>query len=99
MSIIPENLKRRSSKNIIEALMKNCNIKLLALDFDRTIIGIHTGGHWNEGVENLVPHVRLCFRKLIKAALKLGLQVAVVTFSMQSDLIRDVLRAVLPPDR
>lgn len=97
--MISETIKRRPSKVLVESLVKNCGVKLLALDFDRTIVSIHTAGYWQGGVENLVQHVRPCFRKLIRAALKSTLHVAVVTFSMQTDLIRQVLRAVLPPER
>ena len=72
-------------------------VKLMALDFDQTIVDIHTGGAWRGPSSSLVPHVRPCFKALIEAALaEPRLHVCVVTFSTQPGLIDDILRAALP---
>ena len=47
--------------SFVSALKKK-GITLVALDFDQTIIDIHSGGTWHESVDKLVPHVRPCFR-------------------------------------
>ena len=91
-----KEFKRRTSKLIVESLIKNCGVRLLALDFDRTIVSIHTAGFWQYGPERLAAYVRPCFRKLMSASLKSSMFVCVVTFSMQTDLIRNVLRIALP---
>jgi len=72
-------------------------VKLVALDFDQTIVDIHTGGAWRGPSSSLVPHVRPCFKALIEAALsEPRLHVCVVTFSTQPGMIEDILRAALP---
>ena len=72
-------------------------VKLVALDFDQTIVDIHTGGAWRGPSSSLVPHVRPCFKALIEAALaEPRLHVCVVTFSTQPGMIEDVLKAALP---
>jgi len=70
---------------------KKLEIEFLALDFDQTILEIHTGGHWKGTAHELLPHVRPMFRELIPAALDEGIHVAVVTFSTQIDTIRYIL--------
>ena len=72
-------------------------VKLVALDFDQTIVDIHTGGAWRGPSSSLVPHVRPCFKALIQAVLEEPrLHLCVVTFSTQPGMIEDVLRAALP---
>ena len=82
------------AKNVVRELVEK-GIKLLALDFDRTIVSVHTAGYWKQGTQKLVEHVRPCFRALIKAALESSIHVCVVTYSTQIALIRDVLRLAL----
>ena len=77
---------------IIE-LIRSLKIKLLAFDFDCTIVTIHTGGQWIDSPEKLAEFVRPCFRELLPALLKTpDLYVCVVTYSPQEQLIREVLR-------
>ncbi|XP_006818671.1 uncharacterized protein LOC102809093 [Saccoglossus kowalevskii] len=71
-------------------------IKVLAFDFDETILTIHTGGYWCEGGDRLAKHVRPSMIKLIAEAQECGLHVCVVTFSSQDSLIREVLEQTLP---
>lgn len=64
----------------------------LALDFDLTVIDIHTGGAWQGTAEELATHVRPLFKHLILAACEANMSVAIVTFSPQVPMIRAVLQ-------
>ena len=85
------------AKTLVQSLTAK-GIRLLALDFDKTIVSVHTAGYWRQGTPKLVEQVRPCFKDLIQAALETTprLHLAVVTYSMQPVLIRDVLRFALP---
>jgi hypothetical protein len=74
-------------------------IKLIALDFDLTIIDIHTEGAWTRTALELVSHVRPEMQCLIQHSLAKGVQIAVASFSVQEQLIRDVIRDAIPPAR
>jgi hypothetical protein len=74
-------------------------IKLIALDFDLTIVDIHTGGVWNRTALELVSHVRPEMQCLIQLSLAKGIQIAVASFSVQEQIIRDVIRDAIPPAR
>ena len=82
------------AKDVVRELVEK-GIKLLALDFDRTIVSVHTAGYWKQGTQKLVEHVRPCFRALMKEALESNLHVCVVTYSTQIALIKDVLKMAL----
>ena len=69
-------------------------VRLLALDFDLTLVNLHTEGAWREGSKDLRPHLRPLFRSLIPAVQQQGIFVSVVTFSGQTDLIRECLAYV-----
>lgn len=90
---IPAPPTRQHSSAISSAIskLKELGINFLALDFDKTILDIHTGGRWRESLEELLPHVRPVFVQLIQAAIESDIQVAIVTFSVQSKLVRSVL--------
>ncbi len=92
---LPESADFEQAKKIINELVTK-GIKVLALDFDKTIVDIHTAGFWRQGTQKLADRVRPCFEALIRAALPTQLHVCVVTYSMQPNLIRDVLRTVMP---
>jgi hypothetical protein len=74
-------------------------IKLIALDFDLTIVDIHTGGVWDRTALELVSHVRPEMQCLIQRSLAKGIQTAVASFSVQEQLIRDVIRDAIPVAR
>ncbi len=78
--------------------LKELDVNFLALDFDHTILDVHTGGRWNGTLEELFPHVRPVFVQLIGAAREEGIEVAVVTFSAQVHLVRGVLTWILGPE-
>ena len=67
------------------------NIKLVAFDFDATIIDIHTGGRWKGTAEELAKHVRPGMQCFIRQCLERGIHVSVATFSTQTELISAVL--------
>lgn len=84
-------------KELVCAMHKK-GIRLLAVDFDQTLISVHTGGRWKESIENLVQEVRPCIRDLIPAALEKGIYVAIVTYSTQSWLIKDLIKKLFERD-
>lgn len=78
------------------AKLKELGINFLALDFDQTILEIHTGGRWTSTLEELLPHVRPVFAQLIPAALENDIHVGIVTFTSQtSTIVRGVLDHIL----
>ena len=76
--------------------LKTADINFLALDFDLTIVDIHTGGTWPGTIEELATHVRDIFKQLIFAAHEAGIQMAICTFSPQVAVIREVLALTFP---
>ncbi|RNA19408.1 ATP-binding Cassette (ABC) superfamily [Brachionus plicatilis] len=75
------------------ALLRAMRIRLVAFDFDCTLVSIHTGGQWPDSAEKLAEFVRPCFRDLLPELLKCSdIHTCVVTYSPQEELIRDVLR-------
>ncbi len=83
--------KQPAVKKVIDHLKNNVGINFLALDFDQTILDIHTGGQWKGSLEELFPHIRPVYANLILAALATDMEVAVVTFSHQTKFVRGVL--------
>ena len=78
-------------KIILKITQLSEGINFLALDFDQTVIDIHTGGRFNGTVTELASHVRPVFSQLINAAHTAGIKIAIVTFSPQVDNICGVL--------
>ena len=73
-------------------------IRLVAIDFDMTIVDVHTGGRWKESAAELMTHVRPEFECLIEGCLERGIHVAVATFSAQKELLREVLVDAIQTD-
>lgn len=74
-------------------------IKLVAIDFDKTLVDVHTEGKWTESADKLAKRVRSKLREVIESSLRNGyLKVAIVTQSSQTDLIRKVLKKSLKED-
>ncbi|DBA04871.1 TPA: hypothetical protein N0F65_006873 [Lagenidium giganteum] len=80
----------RVAADIVRKLI-GAGIKLLAIDFDATLLSIHTSGRWEYSAVELCPYVRPLFLALIRVASEAGIHVSVVTFSPQVALIREVL--------
>ena len=72
------------------------NINFLAIDFDQTMIDIHTGGRWKETVPELAEHLRPVFLHLLPIATQQNIRIAIVTFSPQTKHIREVLENSFP---
>ncbi|KAM3574287.1 hypothetical protein VYU27_003767 [Nannochloropsis oceanica] len=80
-----------ASRKVVSKL-KASGINLLALDFDMTVLDIHTGGQWAGKASELCSHIRPFFSSLILEAGREGIHMAVVTFSPQTGMIREVLK-------
>jgi hypothetical protein len=92
-----EEFQKRALCCEIVQTIKRLSIKLVAFDFDQTIVSIHTGGIWTDSADKLVEFVRPCFRHLLFELIKYDdLHIAVVTFSPQKELIKSVLRILIP---
>ncbi|KAJ8608258.1 hypothetical protein CTAYLR_007281 [Chrysophaeum taylorii] len=83
----------RNAERLLE-----CGIKLLAIDFDQTLVSTHTGGVWQKTAEILATRVRPCIKRLVQTAVANGISVAIVTFSPQVKLISEVLALTFPKD-
>ena len=70
---------------------------LVAIDFDKTYVGVHTQGRWAGSAEELAKTVKPFFVSLIKQAIAQKVVVAIVTSSMQVALITKVLVLSLGP--
>lgn len=81
----------------VKQLVEN-NVKLLALDFDLTLVSMHTGGRWWGSAETLARSVRPIFRTIIPLCQSAGIEVSIVTMSQQTRLIANVLRLSLQCD-
>lgn len=66
------------------------------MDFDATMVDLHTQGLWRDGAEKLAQHVRPDFQCYIAECLNRGIFVTIATFSMQKTLISEVLKASIP---
>jgi len=76
--------------------MKKSGVKLLAIDWDLTMVSCHTRSQWYGTAEELGRHVRPVFRKLVRAAMGSGLKVTIVSFSGQHSLIRGAVASAFP---
>ncbi|OEU21880.1 hypothetical protein FRACYDRAFT_179057 [Fragilariopsis cylindrus CCMP1102] len=87
---------RTATKKAIQKL-KELEINFLALDFDQTILDIHTGGSWKGTVEELYPHIRPEFKSLITSAVATNgeIEIAIVTFSCQTRMVRGVIDHII----
>jgi hypothetical protein len=91
--------KRANAVDLAVAKLQELNVNFLALDFDQTIIDIHTGGRWNGSTEELQSHVRPEFRQLMVAvASQTDICMAIVTFSVQSSVVGAVIESIVGPE-
>ena len=84
-----------SNCELLVKRLKNKGINLLAIDFDQTLIGVHTGGRWQGTAEELALKIRPQFKALVPIAIKYNLNVGIVTFSPQTRVIAAVLKSSL----
>ena len=78
--------------------IKELEINFVAIDFDSTLIDVHTGGRWTGTVEELEVHIRPEFRQLIEACLLNDIHVAIVTFTPQTLLVKSILEKMIQHD-
>lgn len=88
---------QRAKARQIVACLQTKGIKLVAIDFDNTLLSIHTSGYYQGTVDNLIEHIRSTFYYLIQAILDSpafgeSLHICIVTFSSQEQLIRKLLQ-------
>lgn len=89
-----ERLERKCSAAV--GKLVDLNINFLAIDFDQTMVDVHTGGRWKETVPELAEHLRPLFLQLVPMATQRNIRVAIVTFSGQTKCIREVLETAFP---
>lgn len=103
-------IQNPTAEQVVQHLV-SIGINFLALDFDQTILRVHTGGVWDGSLAELVPHVRPQLRNLIQAVVAHNksttevpddpsknnhfIHLAVVTFSGQISLVRGVLESIV----
>ena len=73
-------------------------VNFLAIDFDQTMVDVHTGGRWKGSASDLADRVRPVFLRLVPEATRRGIRAAIVTFSPQTSRIREVLEASFGAD-
>ena len=79
----------------LNALTKT-GINFVAVDFDMTLISMHTSGQYQGTPVELAKLIRPCFLLMIPCLVAKNIAVAIVTFSDQTKLIRDVIRIGFP---
>ena len=70
-------------------------IELIAIDFDRTFVSVHTMGQWKKSARALAKSAREVLRLVLQAAREVDLMVAIVTFSSQAELVAEVVSIAL----
>lgn len=81
-------------EKLVDRLM-NDGIKMVAVDFDLTLVSVHTNGNWIFTARPLASRIRPGFPEFLHEVLRRGLWLAIVTFSPQVELVREVLTFVL----
>lgn len=88
--------KRADALNAAIQRLRQLGVNLLALDFDETLISIHTHGRWQRSLEELSCTVRPEFKDLVRAAIASSdIHVAIVTLSCQPNFVRGVLESLV----
>ncbi|XP_033747488.1 uncharacterized protein LOC117332620 [Pecten maximus] len=90
--------RARNKISTFVTLLEKKGIRLLAVDFDETLISIHSGGCWKDSAEKLSQHVRPCVRDLMEEALQRNVNVCIVTYFTQPWIIREMLKLVFKRD-
>lgn len=75
--------------------LQESELRLLAIDFDQTLVKVHTSGSYDGPIEALVQQARPEFIHMIEIALAAGTSVAIVTFSPQAGMIRALLQSCM----
>ncbi|CAF0775295.1 unnamed protein product [Adineta ricciae] len=96
VSIAKYIAEQRSKARDIVLCIQRKNIKLVAIDFDNTLLSIHTSGYYQGTVDNLIEYIRSTFYYFIQEILNSSafgqtLHICIVTFSSQEQMIRQLL--------
>ncbi|KAJ8312672.1 hypothetical protein KUTeg_010045, partial [Tegillarca granosa] len=89
------SMKRLRNKEKVHSLVNTLSKKgivLMAVDFDQTLISFHSGGIWKDSIDKLAEYVRPCMKDLMDVAIERGLHVCIVTYFMQSWVIKELLK-------
>lgn len=89
------SMKRVRNKEKVHSLVNTLSKKgivLMAVDFDQTLISFHSGGIWKDSIDKLAEYVRPCMKDLMDVAIERGLHVCIVTYFMQSWVIKELLK-------
>ena len=81
-------------EKLVNAFIQD-GIKMVAVDFDLTLVSVHTNGSWIFTARPLASRIRPGFPEFLREILRQGLCLSIVTFSPQVELVRDVLRTIL----
>eukprot|EP01035_Chromulina_nebulosa_P041609 gene41609-56312_t len=81
-------------EEVISILQKK-GINFVAVDFDLTLLATHTGGE-RVNSRDLVKYVRPFFSQFIPRLLDAKISVAIVTFSSQTDLVKETVKLGFP---
>jgi hypothetical protein len=76
--------------------IEQCGINFVAIDFDKTLVSIHTFGTWPGSAPDLSTKVRSFFREFVPLIMARDISVAIVTFSAQVNLIKQVIHIIFP---
>ncbi|XP_061189917.1 uncharacterized protein LOC133197740 [Saccostrea echinata] len=93
----PRERAKSSVVNLVSSIEKK-GIRVVAVDFDQTLIKIHSGGVWKDSTDNLAKHIRPCMKDLLEVSLQRELIVCIVTFHSQPWVIRELLKKLLKKD-
>ena len=89
------NVVRKWTASKISSLHK-AGVNCICIDFDLTLVSVHTRGYWQGNAQELVRFIRPFFKEFIFACIQAGIKVAVVTASPQQDLIAKVVGISFP---
>ncbi|XP_062503565.1 uncharacterized protein LOC134180435 [Corticium candelabrum] len=78
--------------------LASIDVRLVCIDFDQTLVDVHTEGKWTDTADKLAKRVRPRLKELIEDGLKRDFKLAIVTQSSQTDLIRKVLKKCVKQD-
>jgi hypothetical protein len=82
---------------LLVASMRRAGVRLLVLDFDQTLVSLHTRGKWSGPGNELGKHVRPVFLELVPVALRKGIAVSVATLSPQRRMVQHALAEAFGP--
>ena len=95
-AVVHQSPEMAKSLTIVNMMVERLGVKLLAFDFDMTLLDIDTGGNKQTPEELARSNLRPCFRAIIAAGFKAGLQMCVVSYNHRKDLIAGVLKSAFP---